>query len=288
MAGKAQTTKKLLDYVKKIAQEMERAESVTSHVFSSFLYNLSDVQPSELLPQIGTTKGQIDYFYLPESSKDITYFIELKSLNSIKEDNLKLKQIEKYMKSNFPPILKTLKRSDLWRIGIFTDLRVLVILLRRSDWGNKSEIFISKPVTYKLANIDQLFIDLGNLFKMEVGEIAKKILWDNTFYRYKIIRDELWIENKSELYKKAYNLWLLELDSNGGKGWPPKFAEAYSTLFGFMKKNNSAESNLHREACIKVLENKEIRELVMELFRDKYSVSFGKGNTKKILEDIDL
>lgn len=292
MAGKTKTTQKLMDFVKIISQEMVKAESITSHIFTSFLYDISDVQPFELLPQIGSTKGQIDYFYLPESKKELTYVIELKKFNSIKENDLNLKQINNYLKGNFPGILKSLERLDSWRIGIFTDLRVLVIVFRRSDWGNKSAIFSSEPLIYKLSNIDQLFEELKILFKLDVGDIAKKILWDNVKNRYQIIYNELRRDKKTELYKKAYDLWLQETGSDsssykGGKGWPDKFEKTYSTILGFKKKIHSAENNLYLDGCVSAFENKEFREIVMEIFRNSYSVSFGKGNVLKVLDKSD-
>lgn len=293
MAGKSKITLKLMDFVKIISQEMVKSESITSHIFTSFLYDISDVEPFELIPQIGSTKGQIDYFYLPEKDKDITYVIELKKFNSIKEHDLNLKQINSYLKGNFPGILKSLERLDVWRIGIFTDLRVLVIVFRRSDWGNKSSIFSSKPIVYKLSNLSDLFEELNNLFKMKVGEIAKKILWDDYNNRYQIIYDELNRGKKSELYKKGYDLWIQSFTSDssnykGGKGWPKKFETSYSMLLGFKKKVHSAENSLYLNECINVFDKKEFRKLVIELFRNNYSVSFGQGNVKKILEESDL
>lgn len=288
MAKTKQTTLKLKNFTNRISQTMTKSESVTSHIFTSFLYDLTNTKPYELLPQISSTKGQIDYYILPENKTNLTFYVELKSygkLNDIKPD---LKQINKYLKGNPSATLNSLDRTDTWRVGILTDLRVLVFLLRRRDWGNSSRIFELPVEKFDLTKIEELFAKIDKFLSSKVDEITRIFFWDNLDNRKKVIFDELKLKNKSNLYKRLYSFWInsvanSEKNYKGGKGWPQKFEKCYSALLGFTKQNFSAEIEFHLTALNKAFNEKEIRELTYILFKSKYSVSFGKGNIQKVL-----
>ena len=106
--GKRKRKEQLLQYLIKIRQVMRSHESVTSHAFSSLLFHLG-INPDDLMPQTGTRKGQIDYVFMPESDRELNFFIELKKYEIIDRERPHEAQLKGYLAEGFPEVLKDLR-----------------------------------------------------------------------------------------------------------------------------------------------------------------------------------
>lgn len=212
MSKKATTTKELNKFVIDLQERLQKSEALTSHVFVSYLYELTSVKSYQLIPQTTLSseskRGQIDYAYMSPSHSGLNFFIELKPYKKIKSSSLKEKQILTYLNKAFPLELLTLKRKDMWRVGIFTDLATTVVYLKKKEKGSTTKPYSLPIIRTKLLSVESLFKKLDILFGLELGELTKQIVWDDSKNRYEIVFTEL-SQKKGELFNLIYKQkWL--------------------------------------------------------------------------------
>ncbi len=267
MAGKGETTRAFLDYVDSFGPVMHSRESVTSHVFCSLLTALHGIPATDLLPQGGTTKGQIDYVYMPPRSTDTHVFIELKKYGSLRENNVN--KMKKYLKHSFPKELNRHGREDSWRVLIITDLLKVFVFFRRKK----------KPATHaygfqlKFDSPLKATAGIANILKMKRGQLARQILWEEGSNRRDIILRELKGKWKTDLYSTAYGGWTQRVGK--GKGWPAKFIKAFRVASG--ENVSLVVPSDHKILLIAMFEESKVRKAVRALFKSPYGVAFRRN-----------
>lgn len=271
----------IIRYAHILRATLEKSESTTSHLFISGIYHASGIDPINLLPQSefasGSRRGLIDYVYMSPASIDLHAFIELKKYNSIIRESDHMKQVLTYLKASFPPDLLKLKREDNWRLGILTDLRTTYLYLRKRQWGSTSQVYsLPRWTTNELSELPNFFKELGILLNLPNGKLCSKFFWEDIRNRFQILSLAL-LDDTSQLFRVGYGLWLKELGSAGGRGWPGRFRDTFAAACD-SSKHTSSIAFPEVDAIKWAFNAREVRREVKNHFQRSYDVDFGKGN----------
>lgn len=163
MSKRKSTKSKLLTYIDLVLERANRKESVTSHIFLTFLTEISRIPPTRIIPQGTSKSGQIDYIYFPAKSNSVVLF-ELKKYGSIKQDASKLtKQEHKYLYNSIADLnILDKSRLDNERFLITTDLLTTFIKYRSKKNGNVSNCY---TIDFSSKDCYDLFIKFRSVLK---------------------------------------------------------------------------------------------------------------------------
>jgi len=256
----------------KEAKILQSNESITSHIFISYLYKKLKLKPFDLYPQGHTKRGPVDYAFLPKNN-DLLVIVELKpygSIGTISDIEKKMSQLKSYMKET-PKELKKIGRLNTWTIGAITDLLNIKIVFRNTKWGNKTNEYIITKESFSSFSDMLKSIEFKNLFKsnLKTNYISDK-LWKNRSNRYKAIF-ELYKYHKND-FNEIRDKWKKNLPKSFQKGSLNKiFGKTFRLQFDneldkrnkFVTKNPmyndsliSLKSTINKDVCSRLIRKK--------------------------------
>lgn len=279
-----------LIYLDLIQKEASKKESMTSHLFISYLYKSTSVKFYNLIPQGSSKKGQIDYLYMPPN-RNVNMFVEIKSYGHIhlneKTHQKARKQTLLRMKSNkkgtFPDILKRFDREDIWRIGLLTDLRNTYIFLRNKKYSTPIFEFALDFLNTDFISIKEIFKKLKqDLFifssNFKISKFCHEIIWNIVENRYKLIYFEL-IKDK-KLKNKIYIEWKKFMGYHTAKGRKGIRDEFENNLKKVMQCDRDFDNQ--KNIISNILNQPKIRKALFNKLK-KYDIPKVQGAIKKIM-----
>lgn len=267
----------LLGYLNQVSKVAIKKESVTSHIFLSFLTQVSKISVTNLIPQGASKKGQIDYIYFQPKTNN-TFFFELKAYGTLKKEVVSLsRQEHKYLYSPIKDLNIIDKRLDIERYLIISDLLSTYITYR----SKKSSNWYS--LKYEVNDCYELFRRLRTHLKNSktVLKLKTSILLDNENNLRKACLELLF---KSEnLFKNLVIKYskIIETDLRGKGKVQIRFKKFLKSIL--LNHKNHLNNRDEVKQIIQILKKSTVYNELNKDFQIKYGIKLPKTKWNQIL-----